>query len=302
MNADDGPLSLRSATAALPDAGWHTPHRRADDFAESVATAMRALPATEIVYTDFDGTLLGPGGSLLTSADRRPSLRAAAALVAAARVGVTVVPVSGRRRRQLWHEARLLGLRDCIAEAGGVIVRGDEVHIEWGATPRGLAPTPHDTLLACGAQDLLLETFAGDLRLYAPWHTGREATTLFHGSIDVAEANALLGQAGLEWCHVIDNGRAGGWPDRHVRAYHLTPRGIGKASAVADDLAARGVTPAAAVAVGDSAEDATMAAEVGAYFRVANGHEHPDMAAIVTPGAMGDGFADAMEALLQRRA
>lgn len=269
-------------------------------FAATVAARLSELPATRVVYTDFDGTLLGPGGSLLTAADRRPSARAARALVDAARAGITVVPVSGRRRSQLWHESRLLGLRDCIAEAGGVIVRDGAATLEWGRTPRGLADTPHDALVRSGAQQLLLSTYRTDLRLYEPWHTDRETTTLFHGLIDVEEANRLLRDAGLGWSHVIDNGRTGGWPERSVRAYHLAPRGIGKATAVADDLAGRGLTTGEAVAIGDSTEDATMGREVGAYFRVANGHDHPHIDALVTPGAMGEGFADAIDALLTR--
>ncbi|MBA2529358.1 MAG: HAD hydrolase family protein, partial [Euzebyales bacterium] len=72
---------------------------------------LRALPPARVVYTDLDGTLLGPGGSLLTGPDGRPSARAATALVRAAEAGLTVVPVSGRRRQQLVNDARLLGLR-----------------------------------------------------------------------------------------------------------------------------------------------------------------------------------------------
>lgn len=272
-----------------------------DAFAATVADRMAGLPPTEVIYTDLDGTLLGPGGSLLTAPDRRPSARAAGALVAAARAGVTVVPVSGRRRSQLQPDTRLLGLRDCIAEAGGVIVRGGEVTMEWGQAPRDLGGTPHDALVNSGAQRLLLDAYRGDLRLYDPWHTDREATTLFHGRVDVTEANALLHDAGLGWSHVIDNGTTGGWRGRTVRAYHLAPRGIGKAVAVADDLAGRGLEGTQAVAIGDSTEDATMAGVVGVYFRVANGHDHPEIEAVVTPAAMGDGFADAVESLLARR-
>lgn len=271
-----------------------------DTFTAAVAARLSDLPPVVIVYTDVDGTLLGPGGSLLTGADRRPSVRAAAALVQAARAGVTVVPVSGRRRSQLWHDSRLLGLHDCIAEAGGVIVRDGAVTIEWGQTPPGLAETPHDALVQAGAQQLLLDTYPADLRLYPPWHEDRETTTLFHGLIDVEEANRVLSDAGLGWSHVIDNGQTGGWRDRSVRAYHLAPRGIGKAAAVADDLRDRGLDARQAVAIGDSTEDATMAEAVGAYFRVANGHDHPHVDALVTPGAMGDGFADAVGALLAR--
>lgn len=257
--------------------------------------------AVQVLYTDLDGTLLGPGGSLLTAPDGAPCARAADALVAAARAGLTIVPVSGRRRTQLENDARLLGLSDCIAEAGAVIVRGNTVHYEWGECPRGKARNPHDTLERVGALALMLDAFAGDLRLYEPWHEGREGGHLLHGDVDVSAANHLLMERGIGWAYLIDNGATGGWEGRQVRAYHLMPRGVGKAIAVADDLRARGLDPDQAAAVGDSVEDATMAAHVSVYFRVANGHPVEGVDDLTTPGAMGAGFADAVEMLLRGR-
>lgn len=262
---------------------------------------LEAMPTVRVVYTDFDGTLLGPNGSLLTAADGRPSLAAAEALCRAAGAGVLVVPVSGRRRTQLETDARLLGLPDAIAEAGSVIVRGGTVHYEWGRCPPELADSPHDALEVSGALGVLLEAFDGDLRPYAPWHTGREGSHLLHGMIDVERADALLAGAGFDWAHVVDNGNTGGWPGRAVRAYHLLPRGVSKQVAVADDLRARGVEPEESMAIGDSPQDRTMAAVVGTYVQVANGYDGgaADLPhAFVTPGAMGEGFAQAVSAAL----
>jgi phosphoglycolate phosphatase len=259
---------------------------------------LAALPPVAVLYTDLDGTLLGPGGSLLTGPDGLPSARAARALVAAAAAGLTVVPVSGRQRSQLSHDARLMGLADSIAEAGCVITRGGEVTYEWGQTPRHLAGTPHDAMTAAGAVDALLTSFAGDLRPYEPWHRGREGSHLFHGLVDVDEAAAVLDRAGCGWAYLLDNGATSGWPGRSVRAYHLVPRGVGKASAVADDLAARGLTAGQAAACGDSREDLRMADAVATFFLVANGHGAAGGAVFRVPGAMGHGFADAVDALL----
>ncbi len=267
----------------------------------ALADHLRALPAVAVVYTDLDGTLLGPGGSLLTGPDGLPSVRAAAALVDAATAGVTVVPVSGRRRAQLQNDARLLGLGSCIAEAGGVIVREGAVHYEWGEAPRGRAANPHDTLESAGALAVLLETFAGALRLYEPWCRGREGGMLLHGRVDTAAANAALADAGCGWAYLIDNGATGGWPGRAVRAYHLLPRGVGKAGAVADDLAQRGLAPHAALAVGDSLEDERMAAAVGTYVRVANGHGAGGPNCFRAAAAMGEGVAEVVATLLSVR-
>ena len=269
------------------------------DFAAGV---LRGLPRVTVIYTDLDSTLLGPDGSLLTGPDGQPSARAAQALVDAAAAGITVVPVSGRAMPQLRNDVRLLGLRDCIGEAGAVIVRDGRTSYEWGECPPRMADNPHDAMTVAGAVDTLLERFAGDLRHYEPWHRGREGGHLFHGAVDVDEADAVLAEAGCGWAYLRDNGKTGGWEGRSVNAYHLLPRGVGKAPAVVDDLAARGIEPPAAAAIGDSLEDLTMAACVGAFFLVANGHAVAPESVVRTPGAMGDGFADAVNALLEHAA
>lgn len=268
----------------------------AADLVEHLA----GLPPAQVVYTDLDGTLLGPGGSVLTAPDGTPSARAAQALVTAAAAGVAVVPVSGRARSTLQHDARLLGLGGCIAEAGSVIVRGGEIHFEWGDAPRGLADNPHDTLAVTGALGLLLDRFEGHLRHYEPWSRGREGGHLLHGAVDVEAANVTLETAGFGWAYLIDNGRAGGWPGRPVRAYHLLPRGVGKAQAVTDDLELRGLDGERAAAIGDSHADATMAAVVGTYLQVANGHAPCGGNRFALAGAMGDGFAEAVAVLATR--
>lgn len=267
-----------------------------------LAEHLRGQSPVQVIYTDLDGTLLGPEGSLLTAADGRPSARAAQALCAAASADVTVVPVSGRKRDQLQENARLLGLSDCIAETGAVIVRDERVIYEWGECPTGLARNPHDTMVVAGAVAALLEHFPDDLRHYEPWHRQREGGHLFHGVVPVDEANARLRDRGCGWAYLVDNGATGGWPGRQVRAYHLLPRGVGKAVAVADDLAARGIPREAAVAVGDSLEDLTMAASVGTFVIVANGHGETGDSVFRVHQAMGDGFAAAVAAVLSARA
>lgn len=269
-------------------------------MSQRLSAALEALPPIEVLYTDLDNTLLGPEGSLLTGPDGSPSARAAEALTAAARGGVTVVPVSGRAMPQLRNDVRLLGLHDCIGEAGAVVVRDDQTRYEWGECPR-TAANPHDAMLAGGAVSALLDAFGSDLRLYEPWHRGREGGHLLHGLVDTTRADEVLAEAGCGWAHLKDNGATGGWPGRAVRAYHLLPRGVGKAPAVADDVAARGLRPECVAAVGDSFEDLTMAPEVGVFFLVANGHGDIGPGIVRTPGAMGHGFADAVDAILLHR-
>ncbi|HUH08396.1 MAG TPA: hypothetical protein VML96_11425, partial [Egibacteraceae bacterium] len=259
------------------------------DMLDPLHSHLAGLPPAAVLYTDLDNTLLGPAGSLLTAADGRPSLAAAEALVAAAEAGLTIVPVSGRGRAQMMSDIRLLGLSDFVAEVGAVIFRAGEVAYEWGECPRGLADTPHDAMVAAGAVSALLDGFDGDLRHYEPWHRNREGGHLFHGLVDVEEADVVLAEAGCEWAYLCDNGATGGWSGREVRAYHLLPRGVGKAKAVADDLAVRGLDRSQAAAVGDSLEDRTIASAVATYLQVSNGHGAPGGNIFAVPGAMGSG-------------
>lgn len=294
-------LLVCRAMAETPVGSAETPAPPGSSADADLARHLAGLPPVRVLYTDLDGTLLGPDGSLLTAADGRPSTRAAQALVDAAAAGVAVVPVSGRQRAQLGNDARLLGLGSYIGEAGGVVVRDGELRDEWGQCPRDLADTPHEALVAAGAVDALLARFAGDLRPYEPWHRGREAGHLLHGLVDVDEACAVLADAGCPWAYLIDNGATAGWPGRQVRAYHLLPRGVGKATALADDLAARGLDAAQAAACGDSLEDLRMTRVVGTYVIVANGHGDIGGTVFRVPGAMGAGFADTVAALLAAR-
>jgi hypothetical protein len=99
--------------------------------------------------------------------------------------------------------------------------------------------------------------------------------------------------------------------DGPTHAYHLVPKPVGTANAVAAHARARGYDPADCIAVGDSVEDLEVAAAVGRFFVVANGPERdPGLRAAlaawdnvtVTEGAMGDGFYEAVvSSLVERR-
>lgn len=265
---------------------------------------LRAMPLVRVVYTDLDGTLLGRGGSLLADADGRPSLGGATALVAAGRAGMAVVAVSGRRAASLAQDARILGLDGAIAEVGTVVIREGLRHFTWGACPPSARTgTPREALAAAGADRVLLAAFPDDLRAYEPWDAGREGGFLMHGQIDTAGAEEALVRAGIGWATVLDNGRAGGWEGRDdVHAYHLVARGVGKAAALAEDLALRGLTAGQALAIGDSAEDQTMAAVVGTYVLVGNAHGTVGDNRFRVAGRNGDGVAEAVTAALDASA
>jgi hypothetical protein len=91
---------------------------------ESHPLAHAALSGASVLYTDLDGTLLGPGARLLSDATGEPWLGVAEAVVALNRAGLTCVICSGRNRWQLMEVSRLLGWDSYIAELGCVIVPG----------------------------------------------------------------------------------------------------------------------------------------------------------------------------------
>jgi phosphoglycolate phosphatase-like HAD superfamily hydrolase len=58
------------------------------------------LAEVSVLYTDLDGSLLAPGGTVMTSHDGTPSTEALECLMALREAGVEVVIVTGRNRSQ----------------------------------------------------------------------------------------------------------------------------------------------------------------------------------------------------------
>lgn len=262
------------------------------------------LSPPRVVYSDLDGTLLGPGGSLFASPRGGVTSRASEAVAAIHRAGIALVLVSGRVEATVREASRLLGADGYIAELGALTVRGEETVHRHGAH-RG-ADTPHRALLRSGAAGVLMEAYPERLELHAPWSLERESSLLFRGHVDLAEARALLAGSGYSWVAFEDNGviprRFPGLDVDEVHVYHMVPKGVSKAAAVAADLEARALRGSDAVAVGDSLTDVALAPHVAAVFVVANGayavtHEAPDNV-FLTVDANGDGFAEAILVVL----
>ena len=228
------------------------------------------------VYVDLDGTLLGPGASLLRAEDGSFALDAVRALQACHRADVEVVIFSGRRQAQTMEDARLIGQTAYIFEAGsGLVVDGELEWLTGGLKPDEAGTTIHDQIEACGAPALLLERYAGRLEYHAPWHLNRDVSHLFRGLVDADEVDALLDEHGHGHLRLVDNGvvrsRSADLAELElVRAYHLVPKAASKAGAVARHMQIRGYRADECIAIGDSREDAAAAAAVGTFWFVAN--------------------------------
>ena len=245
-----------------------------------------ALSRASVLYTDLDGTLVAKGGSVLADAEGVPSIATAEAIVGLNRAGLDVVPVSGRNRLQLRELTQLLGWKTYIAEAGAIIARGTgldaEVVLDTGDWPADTLPpdvTPFAAITASGAYEALVAAFPGHIEHFAPWQLDREVTLLLRGCLDASEAQHVLDSVEPP-LDVVDNGQLRSYGtltcrDMAPHAYHIVPRGVCKARAIALDLAARGLTRADAVAIGDSATDIEMGLSVGATVLVDNAFDSP---------------------------
>jgi phosphoglycolate phosphatase len=262
------------------------------------------------VYTDLDGTLLGQGASLFRDADGGFSMAQARGLEACHRAGVEVVIMSGRREPQVAEDARLIGQTSYIYEAGCAFAIDGETTLMTGGMVPDENGAVYEQMEQRGIPKMLFEHFEGRLEYHSPWHTGRVLSHLFRGKVDVAEANELLEERGAGDLRLLDNGAIGRpmpTVEGRTHAYHLVPKMVSKAGAVAAHARARGYDPADCIAVGDSVEDLEVAAAVGRFFVVANGPERdPGLRAAlagwdnatVTEGSMGDGFYEAVVSTL----
>jgi hydroxymethylpyrimidine pyrophosphatase-like HAD family hydrolase len=231
------------------------------------------------VYLDLDGTLVGPGGSLLRASDGAFALEGVRALQACDRAGVEVMLYSGRRQQSVFECARLIGSPAYTFEVGcGLVVDGE---LEWltdGVVPSTERGSIYAQIEASGGPALLLERYRGRLEYHTPWSVGREVSHLFRGSVDLGEVAELLDSEGLGWLRLVDNGVVRAAAEQMpglevVHAYHLIPAGASKGRAVARHMQARGYAPEDVIAAGDSREDLGLASVVGCFWLVANAIE-----------------------------
>ncbi|WP_041941141.1 MULTISPECIES: HAD hydrolase family protein [Frankia] len=255
-----------------------------------------------VVYTDLDGTMVGPKGCFFRAEGGAITLDPAQALAELHAAGIALVLVSGRTRPQLVEAAQIFGADGFIGELGAIVGWNDgrDSEILRGAMPPDFDQVPASLL------DRLIENYPGRLELHTPWHAGREVDVMLRGRIDVPEVDGWLAETGFAWLSMRDNGliSPAHMPGLGVapHVYHLVPDGVGKGDAVAYDLKRRGVSPAEAIAIGDSASDLAMAPHVGRMHLVANALRHPDITALlerydnvtVEAGTVGAGWASAV--------
>lgn len=269
-----------------------------------------------IVYSDLDGTMVGPRGCFWLDADQDLTDEPSNALLDLHRAGIQLVLVSGRTRAQLVEAGRIFGADGFIAELGSVVVWSGwrEHRVFPGEMPTSFdGQTPFTVLADLGIPEALFAQYPGRLEWHAPWHLGHEVDAMLRGSVDVVEAEAWLGAQGWGWLTLRDNGtlpigRSTGLSPEGLPAhvYHLMPRGVSKGMAVAWDLRRRGLSPDQAIAIGDSISDLEMAGSVSRLWLTANGLADPEVTAqagalpnvSICDAAVGLGWAQAIRSTL----
>jgi len=274
------------------------------------------VSSVKVIYTDVDGTLVGPGGCFFKNSDSTYTLEPAKALILAHEKNLDVVMVSGRNRLQLREDARLLGTNNYIAELGCQIIYdlGKEIILTADGSQysnQESCKRDFNDIEDSGAVELLFEAFSGRLEYHTPWSEQRECTHLFRGFINTDEANKILRNNNYQNLKVVDNGaiqKRGTLKDLpEVHAYHLLPTLCGKPEAVTKDRQIRNIPKKSAIAIGDAVSDLVLAQQISAFFLVGNALAHDTTISkelarfdniFLVEQEMGLGFADVVSCIL----
>lgn len=287
--------------------------------------AARALHGINLIYTDLDGTLLAPGGRLLSDFSGAPSVALVERLVALRRAGVKLVIVTGRNYVQGTEIMRLIGADSVICEMGTYKQSGygaqAKVTLDTGEFSFDPArfDSPWDAIAASGALELLFDTYPERLEPNTPWNGNRKVTHMLRGEVDPAEADRLLADAGFA-LQLKDNGAT--YPSRHtlkgcteIHGYHVVPRNTSKALAVKRDMEQRraaekerGDEPLRAAGIGDGFSDLEMGCYTDTFVTMLNGlHAERNcdylaaapISAFVTSKRAVDGWVEFADAVLE---
>src|SRR5215210_7669594 len=123
----------------------------------------------KVVYSDLDGTMVGPYGCFFRAADRAYTVEPARALVELHKAGIALVLVSGRSYASLQEAADIFGADGFIGELGGIVGvnrdRSVQVDVLRGAMPIEIEGTPVEAMRRGGVFELLQTRWPGRIQL-----------------------------------------------------------------------------------------------------------------------------------------
>lgn len=284
------------------------------------------LGRVRYVFTDLDGTMLGPGSCVLLDNDGNHSLDFVSTLLDLKRAGVEVIPCSGRNRSMLHEDVRLLGLNSYIGEMGGLLMldlKANKWEYFTGDMPYdpdcGL--TPHQVIEQAGVCQGIIDRWPGRIEYHNDMANGikyREVTVGMRGEVPDDQAQAMIDVAGLGlvWgnngylTHVSKPTTLELGEDGPGRAFNIMPAGLNKGRGIERFCELRGIDRSETLAIGDSESDFLAAPYVGTFVCVENALKDPATPALIaendnvyiTRGKIVDGWVYMAKALLAARA
>ena len=280
------------------------------------------LRRVRYIFTDLDGTMLGPGSCVLANASGEPSLDFVRALLELKQAGIEVIPCSGRNRSMLHEDIRLLGLNSFIGEMGGLLMLDNsESRWEYYTADMPFNPawgySPHECIEATGILDEFSTRWPGLLEYHNDMSTGykhREVTVGLRGEIPDEEARAIIEQSGaeLDWgdngfLNYISAPTTLKLPEGvRGRAFNIMPRGLNKGRGIKRFCSLRGIDLSETLAIGDAPSDFLMADTCDTFSLVENGLKSSSAEeflashdnAFVAPGRLVDGWVNGMRCVL----
>ncbi|MDY2777363.1 MAG: HAD-IIB family hydrolase [Collinsella sp.] len=283
------------------------------------------LARIRYVFTDLDGTMLGPGSCVLKDNDGNPSLDFVSTLIDLKAAGIEVIPCSGRNRSMLHEDVRVLGLNSYIGEMGGLLML-DHKSNDWEYFTADMpydpscGKTPHECIEETGILDEFIGRWPGLLEFHNDMSTGykhREVTVGMRGEVPDDEALSIIDRADapVTWgdngfLNYISAPTTLRLPEGvRGRAFNIMPAGLDKGRAVERFCEARGIDRAETLSIGDSSSDFLMADATEMFLLVENGLKNPGADeflqghdnAFVTRGRIVAGWVSAMRTLLAAR-
>ncbi|WP_298578233.1 HAD family hydrolase [uncultured Olegusella sp.] len=252
------------------------------------------------IFSDTDATMVTHGSALCDSAGN-PSVALPQALVALQRMGIDVIPCTGRSRAMIREVIRMLGLPGWIGEMGGILCLHEGTTSDWQYFTADMTfdprcgKTPHEIILETGIVERMQKRWFDSLELYNDNGIGyqyREVSVAFRGAVMEDEVRQMMDETGLP-LYLADNGMVtritgdtilptiAGERLEDVHTYHITPRGLDKGSAVARYIELMGWDPEECLACGDSPADCEMAKQVGTFVLMRNGIHNPKSQAVL---------------------
>lgn len=262
-----------------------------------------------LVATDLDGTLLSPGGTV--------SARTAAAVRAARRAGIPVLPVTGRPPQSLWEPAGAAGLGPLGACSNGAVIVDVDTrtvisadHLPGEVASRLVSDARRvDPELRFAVDNL--DSFTHEPRFFdtaAGWdgEVVRPADDL-GPALEAGCLKLIARRPGLSSVELIRRLAPALGPEVHLTTSGLDWVDIGllgvtKATALARLCRRLGVAAGEVVAVGDNHNDLAMLEWAGRGLAVANAApEVLEAADGVLPANTDDGVSQLLERIVADR-